>query len=163
MRPAVSTAGPAFVLVAAVAAVGGACGSSDSSSTTANGLSGPAACSSTTPFPASALTTLTSDQGKLAIILHSAPYQPLIVGLQCVELVVTDPSTGAGIDGLAITMTPWMPAMGHGTSVTPLLTPLGQGRYVFTDVSLFMPGVWELRTQFSGPVEDSVDPTFHLD
>jgi hypothetical protein len=160
MTPAASTAWPAFVLVVAVAA---ACGSSDSSSTTANGLSGSAACSSTTPFPASAITTLASDQGKLAIELHSAPYQPLIVGLQCVELVVTDPFTGAGIDGLTITMTPWMPAMGHGTSVTPSLTPLGQGRYVFTDVSLFMPGVWELRTQFSGPVEDSVDPTFHLD
>jgi YtkA-like len=104
-----------------------------------------------------------SDGGKLQVALRSTPFQPLVAGLQCIELVVTDASSGATVDGLAITMTPWMPAMDHGASVTPLLTPLGQGRYVFTNVSLFMPGEWQLRTQFTGQVTDSVEPTFNVD
>jgi hypothetical protein len=136
----------------------GACSSSDSATAGDGGT-----CSATSSFPASALTTVTSDGGKLRVALHSAPYQPLVAGLQCVELVVSDPSTGATLDGLTITMTPWMPAMGHGASVTPLLTALGQGRYVFTNVSLFMPGEWQLRIQFSGQVPDSVEPTFSVD
>lgn len=120
-------------------------------------------CSATSSFPATALTTVTSDGGKLRVDFHSAPYQPLVAGLQCVEVVVTLPSTGAPVDGLTVTMTPWMPAMGHGASVSPSVTALGQGRYVFTNVSLFMPGEWQLRTQFSGQVSDSVEPTFSVD
>jgi hypothetical protein len=141
-----------------------ACSGANAAST-ADGGSGNAngSCSSTSSFPASPLATMSSDGGKLDVAVRAAPYQPLIAGLQCVELVVTDPSTGAGVDGLEITMTPWMPAMGHGASVTPLLTPLGEGRYVFTDVSLFMPGEWQLRVQFSGGVSDSVEPTFNVD
>jgi hypothetical protein len=150
----------ALRLAALLCGLSWGCGSSNAS-ISADG--GDGACSSTSSFPATALATMTSADGKLDVAVHSAPYQPLIAGLQCVELVVTDPSTGAGVDGLAITMTPWMPAMGHGASVTPLLTPLGQGRYVFTNVSLFMPGEWQLRTQFSGEVSDSVDPTFNVD
>lgn len=52
--------------------------------------------------------------------------------------------------------------MGHGASVTPIVQAMGQGRYVFTDVSLFMPGEWQLRTTFSGEVEDSVAPVFSV-
>ena len=110
-----------------------------------------------------AIATPTSDSGKLHVAIHSAPYEPLVAGQQCVELVVTDASNGAAVDVLTVTLTPWMPAMGHGASVTPTVTPLGDGRYVFTTVSLFMPGEWQLRTQFSGQVTDSVEPTFSVD
>ena len=120
-------------------------------------------CSATTTFPASALSTVTSDGGKLHVSVHGAPSQPLSAGLDCLELDVTDASTGATVDGLSITMTPWMPAMGHGASSTPVVTALGDGRYVLTEVSLVMPGEWQLRTQFSGPVTDSVEPTFNVD
>ena len=133
------------------------------SSSAAPSSDGSETCSSTTSFPASALSTMTSDGGKLHVAVHSAPYQPLVAGLDCLELVVTDASTGAGVDGLSITMTPWMPAMGHGADTTPLFSALGQGRYVFSNVSLFMPGEWQLRTQFSGEVNDSVEPTFSVD
>jgi hypothetical protein len=123
----------AALLLTALSSYG--CSGSDSAGAGDGGT-----CSSASSFPATAMSSLTSDGGKLLVAIHSAPYQPLVAGLQCVELVVTDPSTGASVDGLTITMTPWMPAMGHGASVTPSVTPLGQGRYVFTDVSLFMPG-----------------------
>jgi len=59
-----------------------------------------------------------------------------------------------------------MPAMGHGTCCTPVFTDQGNGHYVSTDVSLFMPGEWELQTHLSnadsGTVEDTVNPTFDV-
>ncbi len=134
-----------------------ACSSSDASNGESTG------CSGTPTFPTTALSTTKSEGGKLQIAIRGAPYQPLVAGLDCLQLVVTDSSTGAPVDGLSVTMTPWMPAMGHGADTTPVVTALGQGRYVLTDVSLFMPGEWQLRTQFSGPVEDSVEPTFSVD
>jgi hypothetical protein len=137
-----------------------ACGSSQAASSNNGNGQG---CSATTTFPTSALSSVSSDAGKLRVSVYSAPYQPLIAGTSCLELVVTDPSTGAAVDGLSITMTPWMPAMGHGADTIPALTPLGQGRYVFTEVGLFMPGEWQLRTQFSGEVTDSIEPTFNVD
>jgi hypothetical protein len=125
--------------------------------------SGAQASGGSSTFPAAPLATVTSDGGKLHVAIYAAPDQPLVAGLESIQLVVTDASTSATVDGLSVTMTPWMPAMGHGASVTPLLTAMGQGRYVFTNVSLFMPGEWQLRTQFSGQVDDSVEPTFNVD
>jgi hypothetical protein len=142
------------------AAVLAGCGGSGTDSTSsASSSDGVPTCSATSTFPSAALLTLTGDAGKLTVALTSAPENPPIAGLDCIQLVVTDASTGAPVDGLTATMTPWMPSMDHGASVTPLVSPLGQGRYVFTNVSLFMPGEWELRTQFSGAVTDSVNPT----
>ena len=66
------------------------------------------------------------------------------------------------VDGLAITVLPWMPDMGHGASVTPTVTAAGGGRYVVENVELFMPGKWELRTTLAGPSEDSVTPSFRI-
>jgi hypothetical protein len=141
---------------ALVALAACACSSSD-------GGSGSNTCSASTSFPTSPFASLASAGGKLRIDVRTAPYQPLQAGLDCIQLVVTDATTGAPVDGLTVGMTPWMPAMDHGSSVTPQPSPpLGQGRYVFTNVSLPMPGEWELRTQFSGAVTDSVDPTFNI-
>jgi hypothetical protein len=144
----------AFALVALLLS---ACGSSHPAS------SNDESCSSTTTFPTAPLSTVTSDGGTLLIALRGAPYQPLVAGTDCLQLVVTDASTGASVDGLSITMTPWMPAMGHGADTIPLLTALGEGRYVFTGVGLFMPGEWQLRTEFSGQVVDRVEPTFNVE
>ena len=144
-----------------------ACGSDSASGDGTTASSDGTSCSSTSSFPATPLTTVTSDSGKLRVGVFSAPFQPLIAGIECIELVVTDPSTGAGMDDLTVSMTPWMTAMGHGASVTPTVAPLGQGRYVFSDVSLFMPGEWQLRTKLTGSAlgeaGDSVEPTFSVD
>ena len=145
----------AVLTVSILSILAGACGSSEAPASSGDG--------GTSVFPSSTLAVVASDGGKLQIAVRSAPYQPLIAGLESLELIVTDASTGAAIDGLSITMTPWMPAMGHGSDTTPVVTGFGQGRYVVTDVSLFMPGEWQLRTQFSGPVTDSVEPTFTVD
>jgi len=69
---------------------------------------------------------------------------------------------GASIDGLSIDVTPWMPAMGHGASVQPTVTPQGEGKYLVDNVYLFMPGVWELRSVFAGSSTDRAAPSFQV-
>jgi len=113
-------------------------------------------------FPAEPLTVLTSDGGKLHLELRTAPDQPPTVGLDSVELIVTEPTSGAAVDGLGIQMTPWMVNMGHGTSTVPSVQAKGGGRYVITNVSLFMAGEWQLRMQFSGALMDTSEPTFDV-
>ncbi len=163
MKAAIARAALLAAASVALAGCGSGGGNASTGSSNAAQNGDGETCSDTSSFPAQTLATIASDGGKLQVAFRAAPSQPLVAGLQCVELAVTDASTGAGVDGLSITMTPWMPAMGHGASVTPAVTALGGGRYVFTNVSLFMPGEWQLRTQFSGQVTDSVEPTFDVD
>jgi hypothetical protein len=66
------------------------------------------------------------------------------------------------VDELGIVSTLWMPAMGHGSSVEPVVSPKGKGTYVLDNVYLYMPGHWELRTSFSGTVTDRATPTFDV-
>jgi hypothetical protein len=66
------------------------------------------------------------------------------------------------LDGVDVAAVPWMPAMGHGASVTPTVTAAGRGAYVLHDVDCFMPGSWELRTTFSGKVDDRATITLDI-
>jgi hypothetical protein len=124
------------------------CGSSDTSSLTS--------------FPAAPYQTLPSTNGALSIEVRLAPEQPPPLGQSAAELTVIDAATGAPEDGLQIAVVPWMPAMGHGASVVPTVTASGQGRYVVSNLFLFMPGTWELRTTLTGKDTDSVTPAFSV-
>jgi hypothetical protein len=120
-----------------------------------------AACSSPAPastaaFPADAYVTATSDSSALVLAVRTSP-QPPSRGTNEVQLTVTQASDGAPVDGLTLDVEPWMPAMDHGTS-TPTVTPQGGGVYLVTEVYLYMPGVWELRTSISGSVTDHATP-----
>jgi hypothetical protein len=123
-----------------------------------------AACTSSSApsddtFPAAPLyKAIMSDQGKLKIDVSTAPEQPPSAGVDGVELVLTDAKTGERVDKEEISLVPFMPTMGHGTDVIPELKAMGKGRYVFTNVNLYMPGKWQLRFKFSGPVTDSAAP-----
>lgn len=100
-----------------------------------------------------ALTTATSESGALHVEVRTAPNQPPTSGVSTVELRVVD-RTGAPFDGLSIAVTPWMPAMGHGTPTEAVVTARGGGVYSVANVDLIMPGRWELRCAISGPVTD---------
>lgn len=102
-------------------------------------------------FPAMTL----SDHQKIAIALSTLPTQPPVAGVDAVELVLTDPTSGKPIEDEHIALVPWMPTMGHGTDEVPQFESLGRGRYRFTNVNLYMPGEWLLRFEFSGKVTDS--------
>jgi hypothetical protein len=123
-----------------------------------------AACSggAATPagFPADPYTTTTSDSGTLVVDVRTSP-QPPARGTNSVELTVTHASDGTPATGLGVGVQPWMPAMNHGSS-NPTITEEGQGRYLVTEVYLYMPGTWELRTTFSGPISDHAAPALSV-
>lgn len=129
-----------------------------------------AACSAPAPastagdggFAAEPLANATSDSGGYTVAIRTAPDQPPTRGTSIVELSIRSASTGEPLDGLSIGVVPWMPAMGHGSSVVPTVTPGGQGTYVVSNVSLYMPGRWELRTSISGMTNDSITFAFDI-
>jgi hypothetical protein len=111
-------------------------------------------------FPASPYMTLTSTSGALSVAMRSSP-QPPPRGIIEVELTVTQRDGGAPVDGLTVSIDPWMPAMNHG-AVAPTVTAQDGGKYLVTDLDLFMAGLWQLKTTFSGPVADHVAPEFEV-
>jgi len=123
-----------------------------------SGCSGPAEPANAS-FPPNALLTMKSKTGDLSIEVRTSP-QPPVRGTNLVEFTVKDTVDGSPRAGLSIAMTPWMPSMNHGSSAIPTATPETGGKYLVTDVDLFMPGLWELRTSFSGPAKDYVAPAF---
>jgi hypothetical protein len=120
---------------------------------------GPVACSGAAP-PAGP-TTWTSTSGALSVEVRSSPDPPQR-GTDTFELTVRDVTSKAPLDNLTLTVTPYMPAHLHGTSLVPLVTAEGQGKYLVTRVDLFMPGHWELQTVLSGAVMDHVVPAFDI-
>src|SRR5258706_15782031 len=80
-------------------------------------------------FPSAPFASLSSDASKLVIEVRTAPDQPPERGVASVQLVVKD-QQGILQDGLDVTSTPWMPSMGHGSSVMPMASAKGNGTYV---------------------------------
>lgn len=119
----------------------------------------PAACSGSgaSPVAASFPLSVMSDSGQLHVTVTASPNPP-VIGTDTLELTVTAAADGSPQDGLSVSVAPYMPSMGHGTSATTV-TPEGGGKYLVTDVYLFMPGVWELKTTLGA---DHAEPTFQL-
>src|SRR4051794_29256986 len=82
-------------------------------------------------FPEAPYVTLASDAAALQIEVRTSPQQPPSRGSVDVELTVTD-ADGNPRDDLAITASPWMPAMAHGASTKPIVEAQGQGRYLIS-------------------------------
>lgn len=78
------------------------------------------------------------------------------------ELTITDTNTKSPVDGLTVSVTPWMPAMGHGQSETVNVTPKGKGVYSISPLAFFMAGEWELVTKIGGPMSDTANPSFYV-
>jgi hypothetical protein len=132
------------------------------------GCSSPPAGSSSGDFPLAPYTTFTTDQGEFSVALWTAPSQPPSRGVNRVKLAVADATTGTPQSALDIGIVPWMPAMGHGTSVVPTVTEQSDGVYVAENVNFFMAGNWQLRITFSSQgdgatgVTDGATPTFDI-
>lgn len=102
----------------------------------------------------SANVTVTSVSGTLHVALHMMPDPPTL-DTNSAEITVTRVADSAPVDGLTVTVMPWMPAMNHGSS-NPQVMPEGNGKYLVTLIYLYMPGLWDLKTGFAGPVTDNV-------
>jgi hypothetical protein len=111
-------------------------------------------------FPPDPYTTDMGSSGVLSVAVRTSP-QPPARGTNDVQFIVTSVATGGPVDGLTIDVQPWMPAMNHGTSA-PTVTPQGNGTYLVSEVYLYMPGVWQLRSTISGPASDHVQPELSI-
>lgn len=111
-------------------------------------------------FPVSSFLAATTDSSLLRVELRTSP-QPPPRGTIDAQLVITNVADGTPRDGLHLAIRPWMPAYNHG-AIPPTVTAQGEGKYLVTNLDLFMPGRWELRTTISGPVSDHVTPAFDI-
>ncbi|MDB4934299.1 MAG: hypothetical protein JWP87_1271 [Labilithrix sp.] len=106
---------------------------------------------------------VTTDGGGYRVSVHSAPDATPSRGVNTLRLVVSRISDGAPASGLDVDVVPWMPAMGHGASVKPSVQPGTEpGTYDVTNVNLFMPGLWEIRTTIGGSGSDHLAPRFDI-
>jgi hypothetical protein len=81
------------------------------------------------------------------------PDRELSVGRNAVNIIVHD-KNDAEVMGAGLTITPWMPEMGHGVLEEPEIVERGGGLYSIENVVISMPGRWELRIKV---VKDGVE------
>jgi len=79
----------------------------------------------------------------------------LKIGMNAVDVIIHD-ARDHDVMGAEITVTPWMPEMGHGVKEKPVITERGGGLYSVENVEISMPGLWELRVEVrKGKGEDT--------
>ena len=71
-----------------------------------------------------------------------------------------DDASGKAVDGATLSVTPFMPDHGHGSSVKPTITAKGGGTYEVTNVYLPMPGLWRLTVTVQMPNVAAQDAAF---
>ncbi|HEY5374797.1 MAG TPA: FixH family protein [Polyangiaceae bacterium] len=127
----------------------------------ASACGGGASSGGSNSFPVDTLFALTSDSGQ-HVDVRTSPQQPPTRGIVDMQLTITDATTGAPQSGLELKVAPWMPAMGHGTSVTPTVVESAPGIYDLQNLVLFMPGTWQIRTEWNEPAVTHVTPTLDV-
>lgn len=82
------------------------------------------------------------------------PEQELRMGVNTLEVIVHD-NKNRDVPGAEVSITPWMPAMGHGVTEKPEVTERGGGLYSVNNVVLSMTGHWQLKVKVAkAGVED---------
>jgi protein SCO1/2 len=86
----------------------------------------------------------------------------LLPGPNSLDLTVRD-KAGLMVEGAQITVTPWMPAMGHGVWDKPVVTERGNGSYHVENVKIIMGGRWDLRVTIrKGALDDQATFPFEV-
>ena len=105
----------------------------------------------------------TGDTMKVAFV--DATPSPPAKGLNTWTVAITD-GNGKPVTGATLTVKPFMPDHGHGSSITPQVMPMAtRGMYQITLLDFFMPGIWTNTftiTPASGPASSAVF-TFCID
>jgi hypothetical protein len=65
------------------------------------------------------------------------------VGTNTMQIILHDKYDG-DVPGAEITVTPWMPSLGHGVFERPVVTERGGGLYTIDNIQFDMGGLWEL-------------------
>ncbi len=74
------------------------------------------------------------------------PDEHLKMGVNTVEIIVHH-STGGDVAQADVTVTPWMPSMGHGVMEKPVVMERGGGLYSVENIVLSMTGHWQLQVK----------------
>jgi hypothetical protein len=100
-----------------------------------------------------------SASGALKVTLVSGDPAPPAKGTNAWVVRIEDAS-GAPMPSAPLSVTPFMPDHGHGTSIVATITPHGDGTYDVAPLYLFMPGVWRVTFAIAadaGAAAQSVD------
>jgi hypothetical protein len=95
---------------------------------------------------------LVSDNGAFEAHLTPDPNPP-VTGNNTFDMHLMD-ANGEAVSGATVTVEPWMPAHGHGSSEEPKVEEKMDGMYTITDVVFTMPGHWEVRIDVSHHATD---------
>lgn len=94
------------------------------------------------------MTGMIKDGDKARItIMDAVPATPIRAD-NAWTLMITD-LADAPLEGVDVSIRPWMPDHGHGTPVEAEITDLGGGEYHFEPVNLFMAGLWEIHLELA--------------
>ncbi len=98
---------------------------------------------------------LVTEKGLYSVEM-SIPDKRLGVGVNTVDIIIHD-KKDMDVTGADITVTPWMPEMGHGVFEDPAVVEKGNGLYTVENIVLVMDGHWEIRINIkNGDAEDKV-------
>jgi FtsP/CotA-like multicopper oxidase with cupredoxin domain len=98
---------------------------------------------------------LVTDKGLFSVEME-IPAKRLLVGVNTVNIILHD-NRDRDMRGAEVTVTPWMPEMGHGVFSPLKVTEKGNGLYAVEDVVLVMGGHWEIRINVKwADLEDNV-------
>jgi hypothetical protein len=94
--------------------------------------------------------------GTVKVSFVDAMPTPPTKGMNTWTIQLSD-ANGQPMNGATIAVLPFMPDHGHGSSITPQVTPMPTaGNYQVSLLDLFMPGIWDVTftiTPSSGPAE----------
>jgi hypothetical protein len=74
------------------------------------------------------------------------PEKQLAMGVNTVEIIVHH-AKGGDVPQAELTVTPWMPSMGHGAMQKPVVTERGGGLYSVDNIVFSMTGHWQLQVK----------------
>lgn len=97
-------------------------------------------------------------QSQLSFRLVESQPGPPIKGDNLWMLQLLD-GAGKGLSGAQLTVSPFMPDHGHGTSVKAVIEDLGGGSYKLSPVNLFMAGLWVVTISATVPSSSKTDQT----
>jgi hypothetical protein len=102
----------------------------------------------------------TSSDGTLKVSIAGAQPAPPEKGINTWTVQLTDGS-GNPVSEAAVSVTPWMPDHGHGSSIVPQVMPTkSAGTYQVTLLDLFMPGIWQVTFDVTSPSSQDEKVTF---
>jgi len=104
---------------------------------------------------------LVTEKGLFSVEME-IPDKRLKVGINTINLIIHE-QRDRDVTGAKLTVTPWMPEMGHGVFSPLKVTEKGNGLYTVEDIALVMGGHWEFRVHIKwGSKEDNVVFDFPL-